>query len=251
MCASVMAGGDAAPVFDPAEEIFDLVALSVELLVVEILDLPVLARRDTGGDALVVACGTEPVAVVAFVAEQNLGARQDWKQQGSVFLVAHLAFGEQQNDRPAQPIADSMELGARPVHCAPDTSGKTPPFFRCLVPEFDGALSMQEWKEVLCPGSSRERQHDSGNPSSNKRAAVFERIEEAGTTLSLLRPCKTDFYPIEKAFSRLKAVLRKIEGRTGSGRWDLIGRLVDNLQPVECVNCFNHAAMNRTDRKIP
>ena len=121
MCASVIAGGDAAPVFDPAEDIFDLVALSVELLVVEILDLPVLSRRDAGGDALVVDCGTEPVAVIAFVTEQHLGARQDWKQQGSALVVAHLAFGEQQDDRPAQPIADSMQLGVQHALCAPDT----------------------------------------------------------------------------------------------------------------------------------
>lgn len=101
MGASVIAGGDATPVFDPAEDIFDLVALSVELLVVVILDFPVLARRDTGGDALVVECGTEPVAIIAFVAEQHPGARQDGKQQSSALVIAHLAFGEQQDYRPA------------------------------------------------------------------------------------------------------------------------------------------------------
>ena len=44
---------------------------------------------------------------------------------------------------------------------------------------------------------------------------------------------------IEKAFARLKAMLRKIGERTVSGLWDLIGRLVDSFQPRECANYFS------------
>ena len=41
MCASVVAGCDAPPVLDPAEQVFDLVALAIELRVVVVLDLTV------------------------------------------------------------------------------------------------------------------------------------------------------------------------------------------------------------------
>jgi len=47
-----------------------------------------------------------------------------------------------------------------------------------------------------------------------------------------------DFKPIEKAFSRLKAMLREAGERTVSGLWDLIGRLVDIFHPDECANYF-------------
>ncbi|MBB3938434.1 transposase [Novosphingobium fluoreni] len=47
------------------------------------------------------------------------------------------------------------------------------------------------------------------NLSSHKRAAVKERIEAAGATLRFLPPYSPDFNSIEKAFSRLKALLRK------------------------------------------
>ena len=77
-----------------------------------------------------------------------------------------------------------------------------------------------------------------------------ERIEVAGAALLLLPPYSPDFHPIKKAFSRLKTMLRKAGKRTVSGLWNLIGKLVDNLQHVECINYFSHAAMNRTDRKI-
>jgi transposase len=47
------------------------------------------------------------------------------------------------------------------------------------------------------------------------------------------------FNPIEKAFAKLKALLRKAAERTVSGLWDLIGKLVDLFQPTECANYFS------------
>jgi transposase len=76
------------------------------------------------------------------------------------------------------------------------------------------------------------------NLSSHKRAAVKEKIEAVGATLRFLPPYSPDFNPIEKAFSRLKAMLRKAGERTVRGLWDLIGRLVDIFQPDECANYF-------------
>jgi len=77
------------------------------------------------------------------------------------------------------------------------------------------------------------------NLSSHKRASVRERIEAAGAKLMFLPPYSPDFNPIEKAFSRLKAMLRKIGERTVHGLWDLIGKLVDIFQPDECANYFS------------
>ncbi|WP_373488611.1 IS630 family transposase [Blastomonas sp.] len=77
------------------------------------------------------------------------------------------------------------------------------------------------------------------NLSSHKRASVRERIEAAGATLRFLPPYSPDFNPIEKAFSRLKAMLRKAGERTVSGLWQLIGKLVDIFQPNECANYFS------------
>jgi len=76
------------------------------------------------------------------------------------------------------------------------------------------------------------------NLSSHKRAAVKEKIEAVGATLRFLPPYSPDFNPIEKAFSHLKAMLRKAGERTAHGLWDLIGRLVDTFRPDECANYF-------------
>jgi transposase len=77
------------------------------------------------------------------------------------------------------------------------------------------------------------------NLSSHKRPAVRDRIEAAGATLRFLPPYSPDFNPIEKAFSRLKAMLRKAGERTVGGLWDLIGSLVDIFKPPECANYFS------------
>ena len=65
------------------------------------------------------------------------------------------------------------------------------------------------------------------NLSIHKRTAICENIEAAGATLRFLPPYSPDFNPIEKAFARLKAMLRKAGERTVSGLWDVIGILVD------------------------
>jgi transposase len=76
------------------------------------------------------------------------------------------------------------------------------------------------------------------NLSSHKRTSVRELIGAAGATQRFLPPYSPDFNPIEKAFSKLKAMLRKIGERTVNGLWDLIGRLIDIFQPGECANYF-------------
>ena len=76
------------------------------------------------------------------------------------------------------------------------------------------------------------------NLSSHKRAAVRDVIVAAGARVLFLPPYSPDFNPIEKAFAKLKALLRREAERTVSGLWNLIGRLVDLFQPTECANYF-------------
>jgi transposase len=48
-----------------------------------------------------------------------------------------------------------------------------------------------------------------------------------------LPPHSPDFNPVEKAFSKLKALLRKAAERNVSGLWDRIGSLVDLIEPKD------------------
>jgi transposase len=76
------------------------------------------------------------------------------------------------------------------------------------------------------------------NLGSHKGANVRKAIEAAGATLLYLPPYSPDFNPIEMAFSKLKALLRKAAERTVDALWDRIGSLLHEFTPHECANFF-------------
>jgi hypothetical protein len=47
--------------------------------------------------------------------------------------------------------------------------------------------------------------------------------------------------PIEQAFAKYEALLRKAAERTVEGLWQTIGRIADLFSPAECRNFFNSA----------
>lgn len=76
------------------------------------------------------------------------------------------------------------------------------------------------------------------NLSVHKGPKVRAAIEAAGAELRFLPPYSPDFNPIEKAFSKLKALLRKAAERTRDALWDTVGRLVGTFTKTECANFF-------------
>ena len=79
------------------------------------------------------------------------------------------------------------------------------------------------------------------NLSSHKGPAVRRAIEAAGANLLYLPPYSPDFNPIENAFAKLKALLRKAAVRTIGALWDEIGMILNLFTPAECANYFKAA----------
>ena len=79
------------------------------------------------------------------------------------------------------------------------------------------------------------------NLGSHKGAAVRLAIEAAGAELRFLPPYSPDFNPIEMAFSKLKALLRKAATRTRDALWNAVGTTLDAFTPQECANYFTAA----------
>jgi transposase len=75
----------------------------------------------------------------------------------------------------------------------------------------------------------------------HKIVAVRALIEAAGAKLLYLPPYSPDLNPIEMAFAKLKALLRKAAERTVAGLWDKIGELLTEFSEGECANYFRHA----------
>ena len=84
------------------------------------------------------------------------------------------------------------------------------------------------------------------NLGSHKGPGVRAAIEAAGARLFYLPPYSPDFNPIENAFAKLKALLRKAAERTIEDLWGTIGRLLDTFTPQECTNYFAAAGYDAT-----
>lgn len=77
--------------------------------------------------------------------------------------------------------------------------------------------------------------------SEGQGVAVREAIEAAGAELRFLPPYSPDFNPIENAFAKLKALLRKAAERTRDALWNAVATAIEAFAPTECANYFTAA----------
>ena len=76
------------------------------------------------------------------------------------------------------------------------------------------------------------------NLPARRSAAVREAIRRAGAERRFLPPYGPDFNPMETAFFKFKAYLKRRAARTVNELWDAIGQTTDIFSPAECENYF-------------
>ena len=84
------------------------------------------------------------------------------------------------------------------------------------------------------------------NLPAHKGAAVRRAVEAVGAELRLLPPYSPDFNPIENAFSKFKALLRKASARTVPSLQQAIANAIDSFTPTQCANYFAAAGYDAT-----
>ena len=109
----------------------------------------------------------------------------------------------------------------------------------------DGAAFMAYVEQVLVPTLVKGDIVFMDNLRTHKIDGVAAAIAAAGASVRYLPAYSPDLNPIEMAFSKLKAALRKGAKRTVTELWRLIGRLVKSFAPGECANYFRHAGYKR------
>lgn len=106
----------------------------------------------------------------------------------------------------------------------------------------DGAMDSDAFRayvaKVLVPELSPGDVVIMDNLATHKVVGVREAIETVGARLIYLPPYSPDFNPIEKAFAKLKALLRKAAARTVGALWDAIADALRAFTPAECRNYF-------------
>jgi len=84
------------------------------------------------------------------------------------------------------------------------------------------------------------------NLASHRAAGVRHAIEATGASLHLLPPYSPDLNPIENAFAKLKAYLRKAAARTVEALWRAIRDALSTFTPDECSNYITAAGYGPT-----
>jgi len=79
------------------------------------------------------------------------------------------------------------------------------------------------------------------NLASHKSGKAKAILKERGAWFLFLPPYSPDLNPIEMAFAKLKAHLRRIKARTIDALWKAVGSICDLYSPKECWNYLRKA----------
>ena len=85
------------------------------------------------------------------------------------------------------------------------------------------------------------------NLASHKVAGVRAAIEARGAEFIFLPAYSPDQNPIEQAFAKLKAILRKTAPRSREALWRRIGSIVSDFTAAECSNFFKNTGYTQSD----
>ena len=101
------------------------------------------------------------------------------------------------------------------------------------------AALFEEWVEkYLVPTLAKGDVVVMDNLPAHKGPRVEQLIKAAGAELRYLPPYSPDMNPVEKAYSKLKAHLRKIAERSVAGLLRALKACADIFKPAECENYF-------------
>jgi transposase len=110
----------------------------------------------------------------------------------------------------------------------------------------DGETFVGYVEQCLAPTLKRGQIVIMDNLPVHRVAGVKEAIEAAGATLLYLPKYSPELNPIEEAFSKIKALLRKAAERSVKGLVRRIGAILRSIDNQECMNYFNHAGYAST-----
>lgn len=180
-------------------------------------------------------------------------ARQRWKADQASLDAPRLVFVDETGTSTKMVRTHGRcRRGQRLIGKAPWGHWKTTTFtagLRCnglvapwvLEGPMNGEAFLVYVENVLAPSLSAGDIVVIDNLSAHKVEGVRTAIEARAATLLYLPPYSPDLNPIEMAFAKLKALLRKAATRTTPSLWDAIADVLSDFAPDECANYLVHA----------
>jgi transposase len=103
---------------------------------------------------------------------------------------------------------------------------------------------------LLAPSLSMGQVVVMDNLSAHKGSRVREHIEERGCELLYLPPYSPDLNPIEEAFAKLKALLRRARTRSREALIEAMGRSLDAVTASDARGFFEHRGYRTTAQPL-
>jgi transposase len=204
---------------------------------------------------------TSPSKKTAHASEQArpdvAAARAAWQAQQPEIAIERLVFIDETgaSTKMARRCGRSAR-GQRCVAPVPHGHWKTTTFVGALRATgltapmvldgaMDGAAFDLYLEQVLVPTLRSGDIVVMDNLPAHKRAKVRSLLAAAGAQLLYLPPYSPDLNPIEMAFAKLKAALRKAAARSRDALHTAITRALTAFSPIECKNYFAAAGYDR------
>ena len=176
--------------------------------------------------------------------------RQDWLKQ-HLHLLSRIVFIDETglNTKMAR-LRGRSAKGQRLVASIPHGHWKTMTFIAGLRHDgmtapwvldgpMDGPAFITYIKTQLVPTLQKGDVVVLDNLPAHKVAAAKAAIKERGAWMLFLPPYSPDFNPIELAFSKLKAHMKRLAPRTVDGIWKSAGKILELFSKQECTNFFS------------
>ncbi len=179
--------------------------------------------------------------------------RQLWRSSQSTLNLSRLVFLDETWAKTNMTRLRGRSLrGTRLIAKVPHGHWKTTTFVAGLRAEgwvaptvIDGAINGDLFvayvEQQLCPALRPGDIVVLDNLSSHKRAEARDAIEKVGAEMLFLPPYSPDLNPIEQAFAKLKALLRRSGRRTMESLWSYCGKILDEFTPAEFINYIRHS----------
>jgi transposase len=184
--------------------------------------------------------------------ERDERARSDWRERVAVLDPGRLVFVDECGSNVGlTPLRARAPRGERARGKAPRNRGKNTTLLAsmsavgmgpCVAVE--GATTARVFEayvgQVLAPALRPGQVVVLDNPGAHKGDRVRELLEARGCELLFLPAYSPDFSPIEEAFSKLKARLRRERARTKEALLEAIGRALDAVSGRDARGFFGH-----------
>lgn len=185
--------------------------------------------------------------------ERDETARTPWRKQLSQIDVRRLVFVDESGTHTSLArLFAWAQRGQRAVVRLPRNHGKNTTLVAALTWDgiqapwtVEGAMDTAAFvvyiQEVLAPTLQPGQIVVLDNLSVHKAAAIEQAMEACGCQLLFLPAYSPDLTPIEQAFSKVKAHLRRLAARTRAALLDALAVALAAITPADAHGWFGHA----------